>query len=65
VRAEGLRRNCFRIVHVVTAFAVGDSITLALAALGYVSAPTRLVESMIALSILVSACTHHADRARR
>jgi hypothetical protein len=54
-RAEGRRRNCFRIVHVVTAFAVGHSITLALAALGYLSAPTRLVESMIALSILVSA----------
>src|SRR3954447_9096436 len=64
-RAEGRRRNCFRIVHVVTAFAVGHSITLALAALGYLSAPTRLVESMIALSILVSQCTHHADRARR
>jgi hypothetical protein len=41
-------------VHVVTAFAIGHSITLALAALGYISAPTRVVESMIALSILVS-----------
>ncbi|MGW1622200.1 HupE/UreJ family protein [Streptomyces sp. NPDC002172] len=54
VRADDLRRNCVRVVHVVTAFAVGHSITLALAALGYVSAPTRVVESLIALSILVS-----------
>jgi hypothetical protein len=54
VRSDDLRRSCWRVVHVVTAFAVGHSITLALAALGYVSAPTRLVESLIALSILVS-----------
>ncbi|MCX4763685.1 HupE/UreJ family protein [Streptomyces sp. NBC_01275] len=54
VRADDLRRNCLRVVHVVTAFAVGHSITLALAALGYISAPTRVVESLIALSILVS-----------
>jgi HupE/UreJ protein len=54
VRADDLRRGGVRVVHVVTAFAVGHSITLALAALGYLTVPTRLVESMIALSILVS-----------
>ena len=54
VRTDDLRRNCRRVVHVVTAFAFGHSITLALAAFGLVHAPTRLVESMIALSILVS-----------
>jgi hypothetical protein len=59
-RTDDLRHNCLRVVHVVTAFAVGHSITLAMAALGYLSAPTRLVESMIALSILVSAV--HAVR---
>jgi hypothetical protein len=59
-RTDDLRHNCLRVVHVVTAFAVGHSITLAMAALGYLSAPTRLVESMIALSILVSAV--HAIR---
>ena len=59
-RADNLRRQCGRIVHVVTAFAVGHSITLALAALGYLSAPTRLVESLIAVSIVVSAA--HATR---
>jgi HupE / UreJ protein len=60
VHTDGFRRQCLRIVHVVTAFAVGHSITLALAALGFVSLPTRLVESMIAVSILVSAV--HAIR---
>ncbi|KPI08921.1 hypothetical protein OK074_3445 [Actinobacteria bacterium OK074] len=54
VRADDLGRNCRRVVHVVSAFAVGHSITLALGALGYVSVPTRVVESLIALSILVS-----------
>jgi hypothetical protein len=54
VRTDDFRRNCRRIVHVVTAFALGHSITLALAALGYVSVPTRVVESLIAASILVS-----------
>ena len=54
VRSGNLRRNCWRVVHVVTAFAVGHSITLALAAFGLVSVPTRVVESAIAASILVS-----------
>jgi HupE / UreJ protein len=54
VRTDNLRRSCWRVVHLVTAFAVGHSITLGLAALGYLHVPARLVESMIALSILVS-----------
>ena len=53
-RSDDLRRNCWRVVHVVTAFALGHSITLALAAFGLVHVPTRVVESMIALSILAS-----------
>jgi hypothetical protein len=44
-----------RIVKVVTAFTVGHSITLVLGALGWVRLPGALVESAIALSILVSA----------
>jgi hypothetical protein len=59
-RGEDPRRSVVRVVHVVTAFAVGHSITLALASLGIVELPTRLVESLIALSILVSAV--HAIR---
>ncbi len=49
-----------RVVHVVTAFAIGHSVTLALGALGLVHLPSRLVESGIALSVLVSAV--HAIR---
>jgi hypothetical protein len=50
----------WRVVHVVTAFAVGHSITLALGAVGWVHLPARLIESGIALSVLVSAI--HAIR---
>jgi hypothetical protein len=53
-RADDLGRQAWRTVHVVTAFAVGHSVTLALAALGYVHVPTVVVESLIAVSILVS-----------
>lgn len=49
------RRSVIRVVHVVTAFAIGHSITLVLATLGVIHLPARLVESLIALSILVSA----------
>ena len=49
------RRSVVRVVHVVTAFAVGHSITLALAATGVVHLPTRPVEALVALSIGVSA----------
>lgn len=60
VRSGSPRRSCLRVVHVVTAFAVGHSITLALAAFGYLDLSTRMVESAIALSILVSGA--HAIR---
>ena len=45
------------IVSVVTGFTLGHSISLALAAAGWVEVPTRLVELLIAVSILVS-CAH-------
>ncbi|MCW2972156.1 MAG: HupE/UreJ family protein, partial [Thermoleophilia bacterium] len=54
VRSADTKRSWWRVVHVVTAFAIGHSITLALASFGLVEVPTRFVESMIALSILVS-----------
>ena len=44
-----------RILKVVTAFTLGHSITLVLGALGWVHLPATVVESSIALSILVSA----------
>ena len=46
---------CRRIIQVVTAFTVGHSVTLVLGALGWVRLPVVVVESAIALSILVSA----------
>jgi hypothetical protein len=59
-RRDDARASVIRVVHVVTAFAVGHSITLALATFGLIHLPSRLVESLIALSILVSAA--HALR---
>ncbi len=43
------------VLKVVTAFTVAHSITLALAALGAVTLPTRLVESAIAASVVLAA----------
>ncbi len=54
VRCDDPWRSVLRIVHVVTAFAVGHSITLALAGLGLIHVPSRPVEALIALSILVA-----------
>lgn len=54
-RRDDARAGVVRVVHVVTAFAAGHSITLALATFGLVHVPSRLVECLIALSILVSA----------
>jgi hypothetical protein len=51
----GWRAAFRRIIKVVTAFTVGHSITLVFGALGWVRLPGSLVESAIALSILVSA----------
>jgi len=54
------RGSLVRILKVVTAFSVGHSITLALAAMGVVRVPSRPIEVLIAASILVSAA--HAFR---
>ena len=55
-----MRQTLRRIIGIVTAFTVGHSITLALAALGVVRVPEQPVEALIAASILVSAV--HAFR---
>ncbi len=60
VAAPSPWRAARRILHVVTAFAVGHSLTLAAAATGIVDIPIRPVEVVIALSIAVSAV--HAVR---
>jgi hypothetical protein len=51
----GARHSLLQILRVVTAFTVGHSITLALAAVGLVRVPSRPIEVLIAVSILVSA----------
>jgi hypothetical protein len=56
----GLRHSFMHILKVVTAFTLGHSLTLALAAFGFVMLPSRPVEVLIAVSIFVSAV--HAIR---
>ena len=51
----GVRHSLLQILKVVTAFTVGHSITLALAAVGLIRVPSRPIEVLIAVSILVSA----------
>ena len=50
-----VRGSLVRILKVVTAFTIGHSMTLALAASGLVHVPSRPIEVLIAVSILVSA----------
>ena len=51
----GVRSSLLRILRIVTAFTLGHSITLGLAAFGFVHLPSRPVEVLIAVSILVTA----------
>jgi hypothetical protein len=51
----GVRESLRHILSIVTAFTIGHSITLTLAALGMVHVPSRPVEVLVAVSIFVSA----------
>ena len=53
------------IVRVVTAFTVAHSLTLALAAAGWVPIPTRIVEVVIAASVLLAAIANVVPRVGR
>jgi len=53
--AGSLKGALIEVLKVVTAFTVAHSITLSLAALQVISLPSRLVESAIALSVMVAA----------
>ncbi|MGI9287860.1 MAG: HupE/UreJ family protein [Pseudomonadales bacterium] len=53
--ADKLRPAMINLITVVTLFTVAHSITLALAMKGWVTVPPRMVESMIALSVVVVA----------
>lgn len=60
-----IARGTWLLVKTITAFTIAHSITLVLAALGYVHVPSRPVEAMIALSIaLVAAEIVYAYRGR-
>jgi HupE / UreJ protein len=53
--AANLRSSLWDVLKIVTSFSVAHSITLTLAALGFLTIPSRLVESAIAASIVVAA----------
>lgn len=50
-----LRASAIEVLKIVTAFTLAHSITLTLATLGVVALPSRIVESAIALSVVVAA----------
>jgi hypothetical protein len=52
------RQALVEVLWVVTAFTVAHSITLSLAALGLISLPSRLVESAIAVSVVLAAANN-------
>ena len=52
---ERLREAVWDVLRIVTGFTVAHSITLSLATLGLVSLPSRLVESVIAASVVLAA----------
>lgn len=52
---DNLWAACLDVIKIVTAFSIAHSITLTLAVLGLVSVPSRLVESGIALSVMLAA----------
>jgi HupE / UreJ protein len=55
---SGMRQAFLQVLKVVTAFTVAHSITLSLAVLGVVAPPARLVESLIAFSVLIAAANN-------
>lgn len=62
VPAEGFRPAFWNVIRIVTAFTIAHSITLSLAALGWVRLPSRVVEPLIALSILIAALNNLRPR---
>jgi HupE/UreJ protein len=63
--APAFRPVLREVLKIVTAFTAAHSLTLSLAALGIVRVPSRLVESAIALSVLVSALANLRPQGRR
>lgn len=59
------RSASIEVLKIVTAFTVAHSITLSLATLGVIELPSRLVESAIALSVVLAALNNLAPRIDR
>jgi hypothetical protein len=59
-RGPGLRPSLRNVVHVVTAFTIGHSLTLIATSLGWITVPSQPIEVLIAVSVAVSAV--HAMR---
>ena len=55
VAQDQLRRALIAVIWIVTAFTIAHSITLALASFGLIRIPTRVIEPLIALTILATA----------
>jgi hypothetical protein len=53
--AAGFREALLDVVSIVTAFTIAHSITLSLAVLGFITLPSRLIESTIAGSVVIAA----------
>jgi hypothetical protein len=51
----GTKKSVWKLLKIITAFTVGHSITLLFGTLGWIPFSTKLIESLIAVSILVSA----------
>jgi hypothetical protein len=49
------RQAFFEVLGIVTAFTIAHSITLSLAVLGFITLPSRLIESAIAASVVIAA----------
>jgi hypothetical protein len=63
--APSLRGAALEVVKVVTAFTLAHSVTLSLAALQIITLPSRLVESVIAASVVVAALNNLWGRIER
>jgi hypothetical protein len=61
---ERFPRALWNLLKIVTVFTVAHSITLLLAALDFISVPSRLVESVIALSIILVAANNITGKVR-
>lgn len=53
--SDSFRASFFDVLKIVTAFTIAHSITLSIAALGFVQLPSRWVESAIAASVIIAA----------